>query len=249
MIYSRLDRDFQQTVFAFDVDDNFYSYFPEDHYAPQGAEGWLRHNANRIYLRLYVFIDSVLERHNNGQMGFRDPIVIWGNYKKGTFNIHPGLNRVVLKMLLPEVRMVGWVVDSTCDSRDDYKHIFSNIQPIQRDEHGNRKILWISHHRTDRMNQYTGKEQEDQYDFALNTDIYLGNKSYDTELRKDKWKELQKTRGFGCFIRPHHHLVDIGTPQANYLIKGVPGVYQAFLHHFFDYPFSKWEKLYLEELK
>ena len=127
MIYNQNRRFFQWTEFAFDIDEKFYSYFPANWLHTAGAEAWLRHNERRIYLRLYVFVDSVLERYNNGQLGFKDPVIVWSNLKDKEFAVHPGKNRIILKMLLPEVRMVGWIMDNSgVRSRHEYEGIFNN---------------------------------------------------------------------------------------------------------------------------
>ena len=240
MIYNPKYNAYQWTEFAFDVDDKFYSYFPDGIADGGSAEGWLRHQQRRIYLRLYVFVDSVLTRHNAGKLGFKDPIIVWSNIKTGQFSIHPGKNRIVLKMLLPEVRMVGWVMDnSAITSRKAYNNIFNNIQPLVRDKEGNRQIKWQTQHRT--------VGGEDQYHMALLNDTYLGNHEHDTPKRRQKWDELCKTRGFGCYVHDHF-FYNIGNPQANYSFDNVAGIYQVFLHHFFDYPFSKWERHYFQEI-
>lgn len=241
MIFNSQVRDFQAGIFAIDIDDKFFSYFPNSWQTKAGTEGWLLHQSNRIYLRLYVFIDSVLKT------GFKDPIVVYSDIEKGHFNIHPGTNRIVLKMLLPEVRLVGWVVDPRCNNRKEYSGIFNNIKPILRDKQGNKKILWQSLHRTGRHDDKTGNDAEDQYDFSMTSDIYLGNtKLYDTEERRQKWAELQSKAGFSCYINDKY-IYDIGTPQSSvdaYDFDATAGVYQAFLHHFFGYDLNRWKKLY-----
>ena len=243
MIYDRTARDFQVGIFAFDVDDKFFSWFGKDWQTTQGAEGWLRHNKPRVYLRLWTFIDSVLERHNSGQRGFRDPVIIYGDLEKQHFNVHPGTNRIVLKKLLPEVRLVGWVVDPRCTNRSQYKPYFNNIQPIARDKQGNNQILWQAHHRSGR-----GKGVQDVYDFSLTSDIYLGADTYDTPKRKLEWQKIRKTTGFSVYVN-NKYFYDIGTPQGNhaYEIKTVEGVYQLFLHYFFGYPLTKWKTHYFRK--
>lgn len=247
MIFNSQVRDFQQGIFAFDIDDKFFTYFPNSWQTKAGAEGWLLHQRNRIYLRLYVFIDSVLERHYSGKIGFKDPVVIWSNIEKGHFNIHPGTNRVVLKMLLPEVRMVGWVVDPSCYNRNEYKGIFNNIQPIKRGKDNNKKILWQALHRTGRDDPKSQREAEDQYDFSMTSDIYLGNELYDTKDRKRNWEYMQKQYGFSCYIGDKF-IYDIGTPSAKYDFDTTAGIYQAFLHHFFDFPLERWDNLYFRRI-
>ena len=192
MIYNREARDFQVALFAFDVDEKFYSHFPENWQTTASTEGWLRHNKNRIYLRLWTFIDSVLERHMLGQRGFRDPVVVYGDLEKQHFNVHPGTNRIVLKKLLPEVRLVAWLVDPRCTSRSQYADYFNNIKPLVRDRQGNNRILWQAQHRTNR-----GEGVEDVYDFSLTSDIYLGNTSeYDTAERRESWAKIKQSTGF-----------------------------------------------------
>jgi hypothetical protein len=144
-------------------------------------------------------------------------------------------------MLLPEVRMVGWVLDNTVRSRQAYKGIFNNIQPIVRDENGNRRLLWQMQHRSN-------VGGEDQYHQALATDTYLGNVEHDTPMRKQNWSELQKERGFSCYVGDKYYY-DIGKPTAKYDFENIAGIYQAFLHHFFDFPYSKWDRLYFRRMK
>ena len=240
MIYSGKHKDYEICVFACDIDELFYSHMKPDWLTKVGAKGWLSHNAHRVYLRAFVFCDTVLERHKNGQMGFKDPVIIWANKEKGLFSVHPGQNRIILKMLLPEVRMVGWVVDNTVHSRTEYNGIFNNIKPIVRDKDGNRKLLWQMQHRSN-------VPGEDQYHQALATDTYLGDQQYDTESRKHKWEWLQHERGFSCYVGNKYYY-DIGRPTAKYDFDNIAGIYQAFLHHFFDYPYEKWDKLYFKEL-
>jgi len=240
MIYNAQIRDFQFAVFACDIDEKFFTHFGEDWLDVAGAEGWLRHNRKRIYLRAYVFCDSVLERHHQRKMGFKDPVIIWGQIKTGTFSVHPGNNRIILKMLLPEVRQVGWIVDNTCHSRKQYEGIFNNIQPLVRNERGDRKLIWQMQHRSN-------VGGEDQYHQHLNTDTYLGNKEFDTVQRAQKWTQLTKTRGFGCYIGDKFHY-NIGKPNANYDFHNIAGIYQAFLHHFFDFSYDKWDELYFRRI-
>lgn len=244
MIYNREARDFQVALFAFDVDEKFYSHFPENWQTTASTEGWLRHNKNRIYLRLWTFIDSVLERHMLGQRGFRDPVVVYGDLEKQHFNVHPGTNRIVLKKLLPEVRLVAWLVDPRCTSRSQYADYFNNIKPLVRDRQGNNRILWQAQHRTNR-----GEGVEDVYDFSLTSDIYLGNTSeYDTAERRESWAKIKQSTGFSCYVNGKY-LYDIGNSQAGYNIFTIEGVYQLFLHYFFGYPLSKWKTHYFNELK
>ena len=244
MIYNREARDFQVALFAFDVDDKFYSHFPENWQTTASTEGWLRHNKNRIYLRLWTFIDSVLERHMLGQRGFRDPVVVYGDLEKQHFNVHPGTNRIVLKKLLPEVRLVAWLVDPRCTSRSQYADYFNNIKPLVRDRQGNNRILWQAQHRTNR-----GEGVEDVYDFSLTSDIYLGNTSeYDTAERRESWAKIKQSTGFSCYVNGKY-LYDIGNSQAGYNIFTIEGVYQLFFHYFFGYPLSKWKTHYFKELK
>ena len=236
MIYNAEYKPFQFGLFACDIDSRFYDHVRPDWLPSHGAEAWLKHNRNRIYLRAYVFCDSVLERHRNGQMGFKDPVIIWANKEKGEFTVHPGQNRIILKMLLPEVRMVGWVRDENCRSRKEYEGIFNNIQPIVRDKDGNRAIIWQTLHRR-------GFGGEDQYHEALNTDTYLGNRVLDTNERRKKWAELTKTKGFSCKVNGKY-FYDIGKPTAEYDFENIAGIYQAFLHHFHNFPYNYWDKLY-----
>ena len=238
MIYNNNYRDFQVGIFAIDIDEKFFSYFPKKWQHAKAAESWLRHNEHRIYLRLWTFIDSVLERHNNGKMGFRDPIIVWSNIETKEFNIHPGANRILLKMLLPEVRQVGWVIDSTCASRDQYKGIFNNIKEIQRDNQGNNLILWNAHHRT-------GRGGTDQYDFSLVSDKYLGNSTYDTHERRDRWLKIRRRKGFACYVNDKF-IYNIGEPKFDdkYNITTPMGIYQLFLHYFFGYSLDRWKTKY-----
>jgi len=245
VIYNSKVRDFQKAIFAFDIDDKFFTYFPENWQHQGGAEGWLLHNRERIYVRLYVFIDSVLERHIRGQIGFRDPVIIWGNIKEGHFNIHPGMNRIVLKMCLPEVRQIGWVIDPTCNHRNEYKDIFNNIQPIKRNKQNNKRILWQAHHRTGRRTPQ-GILCEDQYDFSLTSDIYVADPIYDTPERKQKWSELSNKTGFSVYINDKY-IYDIGTPQTpncKYNVQTIQGIYQLFLWYFFGVQPTVWPTHY-----
>ena len=245
MIYNSSVRDFQMGIFQFDIDEKFFSYFPQNWQSTGGAEGWLLHNRNRLYVRLYVFIDSVLERHNKGQRGFRDPIIVWGNIEEGHFNIHPGMNRIVLKMCLPEVEQIGWLVDNKCYHRDQYKHIFNNVQELERNEQNQRRILWQSHHRTGRRTPQ-GMPCEDQYDFSLTSDIYVADPTYNTPERKEKWEDICKRTGFSVFVNDKY-MYDIGTPQSphcKYNIKTIEGIYQLFLHYFFGYRKERWSTQY-----
>jgi len=240
MIYSAGFKPYEFALFACDIDSRFYEHFRPDWLAPRGAEAWLRHNRNRIYLRAYVFCDSVLERHKNGQMGFQDPVIIWADKEKGEFTIHPGQNRIILKMLLPEVRMVGWVRDDNCRSRKEYSGIFNNIQPLVRDKNGNRLVTWQTLHRSN-------VGGEDQYHEALTSDTYLGNRIHDTDERKEKWAQLQKTQGFSCRVNGTH-FYNIGKPTAEYDFENIAGIYQAFLHHFHNFSYSKWDKLHFRRI-
>ena len=241
MIYNQNRRFFQWTEFAFDIDEKFYSYFPANWLHTAGAEAWLRHNERRVYLRLYVFVDSVLERYNNGQLGFKDPVIVWSNLKDKEFAVHPGKNRIILKMLLPEVRMVGWIMDNSgVRSRHEYEGIFNNIQPIVREADNNRQIRWQTQHRTHQGG-------EDQYHMALLNDTYLGNREHDTDERRKNWEQVCKTKGFGCYINDTFYY-NIGSPQANYRFDNIAGIYQVFLHHFFDFPFDKWETHHFQEI-
>jgi len=242
VIYSRWAPAFRAGIFAFDVDTKFIGLCGEWQ-TTQGAEGWLHHNENRIYLRLYVFIDSVLERHRSGKLGFRDPIIVYGDLEKQVFNIHPGTNRIILKKVLPEVRLVGWVVDPRCTNRMQYAPYFNNIKPILRDRQGNNLIKWIALHRSGR-----GEGVADIYDFSLSTDVYLGADTYDTPERKLEWQKIRKTTGFSIYVN-NKYFYDIGTPQGNhaYEIITVEGVYQLFLHYFFGYPLTKWKTHYFRK--
>lgn len=240
MIYDHNYKAYQWTTFACDIDDKFYSYFPDGIADGGGAEGWLLHNQRRIYLRLYVFIDSVLTRHHEGQLGFKDPVIIWSNWHEKRFSIHPGKNRVVLKMLLPEVRMVGWIMDNSAIlSRNRYNNIFNNVQPLVRGKDNNRQVKWQTQHRT--------VKGEDQYHMALLNDTYLGNHEHDTPHRRKAWDIVSREKGFGCYVGDRF-FYNIGKPEANYKFDNVAGIYQVFLHHFFDYPFSKWETHFFQEI-
>jgi len=239
VIFNRDIRDFQVALFAFDIDEQFFTLFGEEWQTTEGAEGWLLHNKNRLYLRLYTFVDSVLERHFEGKRGFRDPVIIYGNIKEGHFNIHPGTNRVVLKKLLPEVKQIGWVVDPRCNHRNEYSEFFNNIQPLVRNEEGNNRVTWQTHHRT-------GRGGEDQYDFSLTTDRYVGHADYDTPKRRDEWKKLCRKTGFSCFVN-NKYIIDIGIPQSSvdkFDIQNITGIYQLFLHYFFGYDLGRWDKLH-----
>ena len=245
MIYEQGTSDYQFTMFACDVDDKLFKHMRPNWLPQRGAETWLTHNKNRIYLRAYVFCDTVLGRHNSGKMGFKDPVIIWCNLEKKRFTVHPGQNRIILKSILPEVRQVGWVIDNTqrpignC-GRNQYHKYFSNIKEIQRGPAGNRQILMQMDHRS-------GFGGEDQYHLSLNTDTYLGNNEFDTEERKLAWRKACETKGFSCYVNGKYHY-DIGNPTAKYDFKNIAGIYQVFLHHFFDFPYSKWDTLFFKEL-
>lgn len=242
MIYEQGNQDYQFTMFACDVDEKLFSHMRPKWLPQRGAETWLTHNRKRVYLRAYVFCDTVLERHNDGYMGFRDPVILWCNLEKQYFSVHPGQNRIILKYLLPDVRQVAWVIDNTQlgGSRKQYEKYFNNIKPIIRGPDDEKLIPMQMQHRT-------GFGGEDQYHLALSTDTYLGDKLYDTEERKAAWKEACKTKGFGCSVNGKF-FYDIGRPVANYDFMNVAGIYQAFLHHFFDFPYSYWDKLYFKEI-
>ena len=82
---------------------------------------------------------------------------------------------------------------------------------------------------------------------ALLNDTYLGSHEHDTPTRREKWDVLCETKGFGCYVGDRF-FYDIGNPQANYRFDNVAGIYQVFLHHFFNFPLSKWETHHFQEI-
>ena len=219
MIYSKQNVG-RFCFFACDVDEKMLVPCRDSVYWSKSfVKPWLDRQSTRFYLRLFVFIDSVIEN------GFVDPVVVWANKQKDEFWVHPGLNRVFLKDALPEKRLVAWVLDNTVAGRHEYKDTFSNVKPIVRDKNGNRLINWIAQHRT-------APNASDQYDFALRADKYLGDTEFnDTEERRQRWFNL-KDYGFG--IRCEKEYYEIGNAGNHwYEVENVVGVYQLALDRFF----------------
>ena len=101
---------------------------------------WLERQRDRIHLRLFTFVESVLN------MGFIEPVIIWSDIKSGKMRIHPGVNQFILYNLVKDQKITihkkyydlkGWVVDFNCQSRNEYLGIFEDIKHIPRDENGN----------------------------------------------------------------------------------------------------------------
>ena len=229
MIYDTRAIPFQYGIFEIDIDEDFMKIkgFTE-HTSKPYLKMWLNRQKPRIYLRCFVFIDTVLK------WGFLDPLLIWANLKTGTMRVHPGTNRYILHSILPERPMIGWVVDSNCKSHQEYKKVFPSARPLIRDERGDRNMFWRVDHRT-------RKGYEDQYELSLGSDQLLGEDHMDTQARRDRWAFLSDTKGFGCWLGGKKYY-DIGNAREEdqYEILRVAGIYQLFLQCYFDYPESKW---------
>ena len=174
------------TTFACDVDDAILLPFRDSVFCSQEfVRMWLERQKNRMYLRCYVFVDSVLKR------GFIDPIQLWADKEKDEFCVHPGVNRLYLKAAMPNLRLVAWVLDKSIKDRNEYKGVFDNIKPIIRDKNGNRILNWISSHRT-------APNASDQYDFALRDESYPGNRLKWIQINEGQsGRRYQKVKGFG----------------------------------------------------
>ena len=238
MIYDTKIMPQQFGLFEIDIDEHFMKIkgFTE-HTSKYYLEMWLKRQQPRIYIRCFVFIDTVLK------FGFLDPLLIWGNIKKGTMRVHPGTNRYILHSILPERPMKGWVVDRNCNSHQEYKKIFPSARSLIRDKRGDRNMLWRVDHRT-------RKGYQDQYELSLGTDRLLGEPSMDTQTRRDRWAFLSDTRGFGCW-QAGKKAYDIGNAREEdqYEIDRVAGIYQLFLQYYFDYPDTKWRTKFYRRMQ
>lgn len=209
------------TTFACDVDDAILLPFRDSVFCSQEfVRMWLERQKNRMYLRCYVFVDSVLKE------GFIDPIQLWADKEKDEFCVHPGVNRLYLKAAMPNLRLVAWVLDKSIKDRNEYKGVFDNIKPIIRDKNGNRILNWISSHRT-------APNASDQYDFALRDESYPGNRlNMDTDKRRSEWEKVSKVKGFG--VECEGNTYTMGTPSNIYKVDNIIGIYQLVLLHFFN---------------
>jgi len=228
MIYNTRDIPFRAAIFEVGIEKFNPTGFTE-HTTGAAVPMWLERQQHRVYLRLFVFVHDVL------QWGFKEPIIIWGNLEKQEMRMHPGVNRFILNSVLKDLPhltkhhrdpLKAWVIDWNCSHRDEYKHIFEDIQPIARDKRGDRNMKWLVDHRTTwRM--------EDQYEFSPLGENYLGD--LDSKWLKKIWKyKLESHKGFGCWYGGKK-FYDIGRNNPiQYEINRVAGVYQLFLKHFFD---------------
>ena len=202
---------------------------------------WLERQEERIHLRLFTFIESVLNQ------GFRDPCIIWSDIKSGKMRIHPGVNQFILYDLIKDQIITprkkkydlnGWVIDFNCQHRDEYLGIFENIKPLPRDENGNNNLKWKLDHRTT-------PNGEDQYEFSPKRSLYLGDVYYIGT--KERWEYKQEAhRGFGCWYRGEKFYDIGGNDPIQYEINTVSGIYQLFLKHFFDWNPDIWQEKYYE---
>lgn len=202
---------------------------------------WLERQKDRIHLRLFTFVESVLNQ------GFLDPVIIWGNIKEGTMRIHPGVNQFILYSLIKDqiisprkkkYDLNGWVVDFNCNHRDEYQGIFKDIKPLERNEDGNNNMIWKVDHRTT-------PDGEDQYEFSPSGRKHMGNIYY--KGTEDRWNyKLEAHKGFGCWYKGKK-FYDIGrNDPIQYEIKKIAGVYQLFLEHFFDWNPDIWQEKHYE---
>ena len=228
MIYDTTDIPFRAAIFEVDIREFNPTGFTEHNkgvYVPM----WLERQRNRLYLRLFVFVQDVLK------WGFKEPIIIWGNLEKQTMRIHPGVNRFILNSVLNDLPhltkthrnpLKGWVIDWGCSHRNEYEHIFDSIKPIPRDTKGNLNMLWKVDHRVT-------VDKEDQYEFSPQGENYIGDLD-NADFKKAWTYKLESHRGFGCWFNGKK-FYDIGRNQPiQYEINRVAGVYQLFLKHFFD---------------
>ena len=202
---------------------------------------WLERQEERIHLRLFTFIESVLNQ------GFRDPCIIWSDIKSSKMRIHPGVNQFILYDLIKDQIITprkkkydlnGWVIDFNCQHRDEYLGIFENIKPLPRDENGNNNLKWKLDHRTT-------PNGEDQYEFSPKRSLYLGDVYY--MGTKERWEYKQEAhRGFGCWYRGEKFYDIGGNDPIQYEINTVSGIYQLFLKHFFDWNPDIWQEKYYE---
>jgi hypothetical protein len=218
-------------LFEIDIDEKVLSQLPPD---PK-VKRWLNHNKTRIAWRLYYFIDSVLRE------GFVDPVLVWSNVTTKNFKIHPGLNRVLLRKLLPERPLKGWVIDFHCKSRKQYEGLFNGIKPLERDHKGNRDIRWRMQHRSN-----VPPAWEDQYDLHTFDNLFVTHIPLKDKYLKNKWDFLSRKTGFTPWVA-NEKFYSIGTThsdQDHYEIFDVIGIYQLFLQYFFNYSPERWDRLY-----
>lgn len=232
MIYDKTGFDQNRCVlFEVDVDNTIIEQIPFG----KKVDTWLEGNKTRIAWRLYYFLDSVLRE------GFVDPILIWSNIRRGTFKVHPGSNRAIVAGLLPERRLKGWVIDFYAKSRHEYKGLFTNIQPLERNEKGNRDIPWRMQHRSN-----VPKGWEDQFDLHLAESLFVTHIPLKDQYLKDKWDFLSRKTGFTPWSKEKKYY-SIGTTHSekdHYEIFDVAGIYQLALIYFFNYDPCRWKKLY-----
>ena len=218
-------------LFEVDIDEKILSILPTD----KGVGTWLRHNKTRIAWRLYYFIDSVLRE------GFVDPILIWGDIRRKKIKVHPGLNRVQLRSLLPERPLKGWVIDFHCKSRHQYAGLFNGIKPLERNAKGNRDIPWRMQHRSN-----VPKNWEDQFDLHLAQSLFVTHIPLKDKYLTDKWDFLSRRTGFTPWVGETKYY-SIGTTHSkedHYEIFDVLGIYQLALIYFFNYNPCRWKRLY-----
>ncbi len=202
---------------------------------------WLERQKNRIHLRLFTFIESVLNQ------GFQEPAIIWSDIKKGTMRIHPGVNQFILYNLIKDKKITvhkkyydlkGWVIDFNCQNRNEYLGIFEDIKPLERDKNQNLNMLWEVNHRTT-------PDGEDQFEISPKRDFYIGDIYY--HGTGDRWKYKQEShRGFGCWYKGEKFYDIGGNDPIQYEIHTVSGIYQLFLEHFFDWTPDIWQEKYYE---
>lgn len=219
-------------IFKIDIDEKVTNHIPRY----KNIKKWLKHYKTRIPWRLYYFCDSVLRE------GFVDPIIIWGNIQKKVFSVSPGKNRVLLAQLLPERPLKGWVVDFHCKNRKEYEGIFTNIQPLHRDEKGNRDLIWRMQHRS----IVPDKTWEDQFDLHPYHNLFNTTIPKKDAFLPDKWDFFSRWTGFTPWV-DGEKFYSIGTThskQDHYEILDVLGFYQLTLVYFFDYDPCRWNKLY-----
>lgn len=226
---------YRAAIFKCDVDDKIIKMnnFP----SPYKVGRWLEHNKTRVKWRTYFFIDSVIRD------GFKDPVVMWANIETKQFQIHPGVNRIQLKSLLPYLNLKCWIVDFNANSHKDYIGEFKNVQPLNLGPKGNRSIDWMSNHRS---------TAPDQYEFLFKDDLTVTRIPIKDKHLHAKWDYVSRFTGFSCYDENGKYHYDIGTPQSKkdkFKIVRTEGVYQLMLHFFFDFPFRTWDKLYFTRIK
>ena len=76
--------------------------------------------------------------------------------------------------------------------------------------------------------------------------IFQGYYCIVMNMYNNDFKFLKRETGFSCYVNDKY-IYDIGTPQSSvdaYEFDTTAGIYQAFLHHFFGYELTKWNKLH-----